>query len=117
MLRSAERRSIDVVRALNLRIAEIKCFTPVTRDPSAPAADGTHRHPDQIHADLVRRHHPRGFVTWLPSHRVRPGTANMKFAMSDNLDRVLVLSYTEFVQQPVRDDGGGIKDGCTGEDD
>ena len=41
----------------------------------------------------------------------------MKFAMSDNLDRVLVLSYTEFVQQAVRDGGGGVKDGCTGEDD
>jgi hypothetical protein len=41
----------------------------------------------------------------------------MKFAMSDNLDRVLVLSYTEFMQQPVRGGGGVVKDGCTGEDD
>jgi hypothetical protein len=43
--------------------------------------------------------------------------ANMEFAVSDNLDRVLVLSYTEFVQQPVQDGGGGVKNGCTEEGD
>ncbi len=43
--------------------------------------------------------------------------ANMEFAVSANLDRVLVLSYTEFVQQPVQDGGGGDKNGCTEEGD
>lgn len=43
--------------------------------------------------------------------------ANMKFAMTGNLDRVPVLGYTEFMQQPVRDGGGGVKVRCTAEDD
>jgi len=40
--------------------------------------------------------------------------ANMKFAVSDNLDTVLVLSYTEFVQQPAQDGGGGSRTGAQG---
>ena len=38
----------------------------------------------------------------------------MKFAVSDNLDTVLVLGYTEFVQQPAQDGGGGSRTGAQG---
>jgi hypothetical protein len=70
-----------------------------------------------MHADLVR-HTSRADSSRgcdLTESVLEP--ASVKFAMSDNLDRVLVLSYTEFVQQPVRDGGGGVKNGCTREDD
>ncbi len=60
---------------------------------------------------------PARAVTWLPSDRFHPGTANMKLQRRDNLDRVLVLSYTEFVRQPVRSHNSCVKNGCAGEDD
>jgi hypothetical protein len=45
------------------------------------------------------------------SDRFHPGTANVKLQRRDNLDRVLVLSYTEFVRQPVRSHSC-VKDGA-----
>jgi hypothetical protein len=36
----------------------------------------------------------------------------MKLQRRDNLDNVLVLSYTEFVRQPVRGRGSCVKNGA-----
>jgi hypothetical protein len=45
------------------------------------------------------------------------GPCRLSLRRRDNLDNVLVLSYTEFVRRPVRGRGNCVKNGCTGEDD
>ena len=74
----------DVVRALNLRVAEIKRSPPGDRHPAAPVAKQHFPASGKMHADLVLQHHPARRITWLPSKRLYAGTAKIRLQCLGN---------------------------------
>ena len=113
-----KQRLTDVVRVLNLRVAKIKRSLTGDRHPAASPAE---RHFPASNKCMLTSY----FDTILRAYDVTAALKIPKGSMLDrhdlcfqclgNLDRVLVLSYTESVQQSVRGDGSCVKNGCTGE--
>src|SRR5215468_9993095 len=92
----------DVVRALNLRVAEIKRSSPVpgTQQPRLPSSPSQQRAKCTLtsYFDTIPRGESRGCR--LKDSMLGPPRSYCSFWAAST--GVLVLSYTESVQQPVR---------------